>query len=62
LSIVPKTEAIAVAVLDIEVAAAVWLVTNVSRDLHAFRLELRIQDVRIVDPDVRIPGSALRID
>ena len=44
-----KAEAIAVAVLDVEVAAPVGLVTNVARDLDAFRLA----DLRERDPSAQ---------
>src|SRR6478735_4621164 len=56
-----KAQAIPVAVLDIEIAAAVVLVAQVAGDLHAFRLEFRIQSIRVVNPDVGVPGAFLWI-
>jgi glutathione peroxidase len=62
LQALPETETIAVAVLYLEVAAAVRLIANVARDPYAFRLEFRNKSVGVVDPDVRVPGSSLRIN
>src|SRR5436309_14206074 len=59
---VPKTEPIAVAVLDVEVAAAVGFVANVPRDLHALRFELPVQRIGIVHPNVAVPRPALGVD
>lgn len=59
--VLPKTQAIAVAVLHVEVAATIGLVTNVARDSYVLRLELGIERVGVFDPNVCVPGSALRI-
>src|SRR5687768_4708195 len=57
----PEAEAVAIAVLDLEVTAVIWLVERRADDAHAFGPELVMQRVRIVDPDVRIPRTSLRI-
>src|SRR5438874_2907021 len=59
--VLPEAQAVPVAVLDVEVTAAVRLIADVARDLHTLRLELGVERVGIVYPDVRVPGSALRI-
>jgi hypothetical protein len=59
--LLPKTQAIPVAVLHVKVSATIGLVTNIARDLYALRPELGVKRVGIFDPNVRIPGSALRI-
>src|SRR6185503_7312917 len=56
-----EAEPVTVVVVDLEVAAAVDLITQVAHDRDASRLELGIQRVRVLDPDVRVPGTALRI-
>src|SRR2546421_10277028 len=56
-----KTQPVPVTVLDIEVAIAVRLIADVPRDLDALLRKLRIERVRIIDPDIRIPRFALRI-
>src|SRR3990170_7377149 len=58
----PEAQAISVAILDVEVAASVWLVTHIARDLDASGFEFRVQQIRIVDPDVRVPRFTRRID
>src|SRR5438034_8936231 len=57
-----KTQAVAVAVLDLEIAAAVGLVEGVTHNLGALRLELSVERVGIADPDVCIPGASFGID
>jgi len=47
-----ETQTVAVAVVYVEVAAAVGLVANLARDLHTLRLKLGIERVGVVDPDV----------
>src|SRR6266446_1114062 len=59
---VPKTEAVPIGVLDVEVATPIGLVTNISHNLDALGLELRVERVGVLDPDMRVPRSALGID
>src|SRR5437016_6320209 len=59
--VVSKAQSVAVTVLNVEVAIAVGLIADVSRDLDALRRKLGIKRVRIIDPDIRIPRFALRI-
>src|SRR5438045_402725 len=45
-----KGQAVSVAVLDIEVAKAIGLITDLPRDLHALALEFLVQPVSILNP------------
>src|SRR5205814_8983929 len=62
IEILPKTQAVAVVVFDLKVMATILLVADVSYDLHPFRLELCIQCVGDVDPDIRVPRSPFPIE
>src|SRR6185295_8145675 len=59
LDVVPEAEPIAIAILDVEVAVAIRLIAQVPRDRHALGLELLIERIRILDPDVCVPGVAI---
>src|SRR5678810_633921 len=61
LDVLSKTQAITVAVFHVEVATTVLLVTNVPHNLHTLRLELRVECVSILYPNVCVPSSSLRI-
>src|SRR5260370_22724349 len=58
----PKAQPVAVAVFDVEVAAAILLVADVPRDLHTLRLELRMERIGVIDPDVCVPCATLRVN
>src|SRR5438132_16273 len=58
----PETEAVSIAVFDVKVPAPVRLITDIPHDLYAFRLELGMQRIGIIDPDVRVPRPAFEID
>lgn len=60
--ILSETQPVAVAILDIEIAATVFLVADLPRDLYTLGLELVVQRVGVFDPDVGVPAPALRID
>src|SRR5262249_10260559 len=60
--VLPKTQPIAVAIAHVEVATAIRLVANIPRDDHALGFELRVEGIRVIDPDVGIPGSPFGID
>src|SRR5881394_3242513 len=62
LEILPKAQAVPVVVFDLEVAATILLVADVSYDLHPFRLVLCIQCIGVVDPDIRVPCSPFPIE
>src|SRR2546425_5682812 len=57
-----ETNAVSVAILNVKIAATVGLVADITRDLHAPRLEFSIKRISIVDPDVGVPRPALRIN
>src|SRR3989442_11439790 len=57
-----ETNAVSVAILDVKIAATIGLVADITRDLHAPRLEFSIERISIVDPNVGIPRPALRIN
>src|SRR5690349_19547607 len=59
--VLAKTQAVAVAILDVKVAAAVKLVFKLPHDLHTFGLELGVERVSVVDPNVRVPRDILWI-
>src|SRR5438552_13147877 len=58
----PETEAVSIAVFDVQVPAPVRLITDIPHDLYAFRLELGMQRIGIIDPDVRVPRPAFGLD
>src|SRR2546430_16907419 len=45
-----ETKAVSVAILNVKIVAAIRLVADITRNLHAPRLELSIQRISIVDP------------
>jgi len=45
----PETEAVSIAVFDVKVPAPVRLITDIPHDLYAFRLELGMQRIGIID-------------
>lgn len=57
-----KTQTIAVTIFHVEVPATVGLVTNVACNLHALRFELDIKRIGVFDPNIVVPGPALRIN
>src|SRR3989454_5239291 len=59
--VLTETKAVSVAILNVEIAAAIRLVADITRNLNAPRLELSIQRISIVDPNVGVPRPALRI-
>jgi len=59
---VPEAQTIPVAILDVKVPAAVRLIADGARDLHALRPVLGVECIGIVDPDVSIPGFPFGID
>src|SRR2546426_726693 len=60
--VLTETNAISVAILNVKIAATVGLVADITRDLHALRLEFSIERISIVDPNVGVPRPALRIN
>src|SRR5438445_8573434 len=56
-----ETKAVSVAILNLKIATTVVLVADMTRDLHAPRLEFRIERISIVDPNVGVPRPALRV-
>src|SRR5213593_1101918 len=60
--VLTETNAVSVAILNVKIAATVGLVADITRDLHALRLEFSIERISIVDPNVGIPRPALRIN
>src|SRR5882757_4442313 len=59
---VSEAEGVAVAVADVEVAAAVGLIADGPRDGDAVSLEFFVECVGVVDPDIRVPGGIFRVD
>jgi hypothetical protein len=57
----PEAQAIAVAILDVEVSTPVGLVAYIARNLDTLGLELRTQLIGIIDPDICIPRFTLGI-
>src|SRR2546422_9946540 len=57
-----ETNTVSVSILNVKIAATVGLVADITRDLHAPRLEFSIKRISIVDPDVGVPRPALRIN
>src|SRR5947199_9963109 len=57
-----ETKAVSVAILNLKIATTVVLVADMTRDLHAPRLEFRIERIGIVDPNVGVPRPALRVN
>src|SRR6516164_5621606 len=60
--VLPKTQPITVAIFHVEVATAIRLVANIPRDNHALGFELRVECIRVINPDVGVPGSPFGID
>src|SRR5712691_3465172 len=60
--VLTETNAISVAILNVKIAATIGLVADITRDLHAPRLEFSIERISIVDPNVGVPRPALRIN
>src|SRR3989454_3668913 len=60
--VLTETNAVSVAILNVKIAATVGLVADITRDLHALRLEFSIERISIVDPNVGVPRPALRIN
>src|SRR5215469_8042130 len=61
LDVVPKTQPIAIAIFDVEVAVPVRLIADVPCNLHALRLEVATQYVGIVDPHICVPCVGIGI-
>src|SRR5437870_11324539 len=59
--VLTETNAVSVAILNVKIAATIGLVADITRDLHAPRLEFSIERISIVDPNVGVPRPALRI-
>src|SRR5437879_12138401 len=57
-----KPKAVSVGILNVNIAATIWLVADLTRNFHAPRLELSIERISIVDPNVGVPRSALRVN
>src|SRR2546426_2178260 len=57
--VLTETNAVSVAILNVKIAATVGLVADITRDLHALRLEFSIERISIVDPNVGVPRPAL---
>jgi len=55
----PEAEPVAVAVLDVEIAVAVRLIAKVPCDRHALGLELFVQRICIVHPDICVPRVSI---
>src|SRR5262245_46572555 len=55
LDALPEAQTVAVAVVHLEVAAAIGLVERAAHDRHPLGLELRMQRVGVVDPEVGVP-------
>ena len=62
LQIMTETQPIAVAVFDVKIAATVRLVANRAYYLRPGCLELSIERVSIIDPDIAVPRPAFRVD
>src|SRR5438445_3644117 len=60
--VLTETNAVSVAILNVKIAATVGLVADITRDLHALRLEFSIERISIVDPNVGVPRPALRVN
>src|SRR5438309_4220809 len=56
-----ETKAVSVAILNLKIATTVVLVADMTRDLHAPRLEFRVERISVVDPNVGVPRPALRV-
>src|SRR5438034_43831 len=61
LQVLAKTQPVAVAVVHLEVATAVGLIADSARDVDALGLELRMERIRVIDPNIGIPGASLRV-
>jgi hypothetical protein len=59
--VLSKTQAITVAILHVEVTTPIGLIADITGDGHAFGLELRVEHVRVVDPNVGVPGPLFRV-
>src|SRR5262245_60286689 len=60
--VLAETQPVPVTVLYIEITAAVGPITDVACDLHTLGLELRIEPVRLVNPDVCVPSASFLND
>src|SRR5467141_3598550 len=60
--VLTETNAVAVAILNVKIAAAIRLVADVACDLHAPGLEFSIERISSVYPNVSVPCAALRIN
>src|SRR5437870_12966031 len=60
--VLTETNAVSVAILNVKISATIGLVADITRDLHALRLEFSIERISIVDPNVGVPRPALRIN
>src|SRR6266446_4263454 len=60
LGVVAEAETVAVGVQDVEIAAAVGLIAEGARDVYALGLELLVERVGVVDPDIGVPGVVSR--
>src|SRR5260370_15052485 len=60
--VLTETKAVAVAVLNVKIAAAIGLVADIACDLHASGLEFSIERISILYPNVSVPCPALRIN
>src|SRR6267378_3430780 len=60
--VLTETNAVAVAILNVKIAAAIRLVADVACDLHAPGLEFSIERISSVYPNVSVPCPALRIN
>src|SRR5713101_9105915 len=61
LQVLAKTQPVAVAVVHLEVATAVGLIADSAHDLDALGLEFRMERIRVIDPNVGVPGASLRV-
>ena len=59
--VLAEAEAVAVAVEDVEIAAAVFLVADGADYVDAFLLELGVEGVGVVDPEVGVPGEVVGV-
>jgi hypothetical protein len=61
MKVLPETKPVAVAVFDVKVAAAVFLVADVACDFDAVLLEFVVQGVGVLYPDIGVPEFALGV-
>ena len=58
IEVLPEAETIAVAILDVEIAASVELIAEIADDIYAPGLELSVQRVGVLDMNVGVPCFA----